>query len=114
MNGNSKRAGGSQHAVVVAGQLYGLTLLLKKIDGCQMDRVEGSDRSRKWFQRSYQDHGRELDQGHPAKTARTSSAWDRVSFRAWIRFQSSYSSNRLEMSGAFQSSSGGETSSASM
>lgn len=63
----AQRAGGGYHAVVVAGEINCLSLPLEKVDGRQMNGVEGSDRLGKRFQRSGKHRRGELDQRYASQ-----------------------------------------------
>ncbi len=65
VNRQPQRAGGGDHAVVVACQGNVLSLFVEKIDRRQMENVESSDGNRKRLQGAGQYGRGEFDQGDP-------------------------------------------------
>jgi hypothetical protein len=72
-----KRASNRHQARVIAGQLHGLALRPKKLDGPKMEGVQCANGDGKWLQRSGQYSFAHLDEAHPGQqTACSAAKWN--------------------------------------
>jgi len=77
-----ERAGRGDQTIVVAGEIYDLSLLLKKIHGGEMKSIQGPHRFREGLQGARENRRRKLHKATRLNRARTSSACDPDNFRA--------------------------------